>query len=671
MGIKIVLVLVLSMVVCSFCGNDFKSVNRHVWRCQARMEEVNPDKGDEAEELSNISGELKCICGKVCKGLRGLRGHQRSCRSIKHMSDEISVEDTIQDRTGNVACNSTFLDENPNIKPGIKLPKTNEEWELANTYFKSQLNLIDINTMGVSHALIELNNVTYDYFKETYGLFNSENQTINKLKDIYKDFSKNDLKKELKKLKNRQPQDPEKIKYVAKLLRGKLQNKEIDVSSKRPLQEDDTALQRNFWGFCKRLFVKSNETKPTFSKSTCENYFLKVLSPLNPSKVFTIPSWIPRLNGPTVEFSKEPVSYKKICKVINRMKSSGSPCPLDQISIICFKRCPYLRSYVLKVVNEVIAKNTIPESWKKAATILIYKKGDPDLPENFRPITLEPITLKIFTSIMRDKIYEFLLKNMYIEQHYQKGFTPEMSGTFEHIAEMGNIINQSRLKQRNLVITLIDLRNAFGTVNHHLIQTVLQYHHIPNNIADIIGSLYNSFHISILTKDFNTRFIKVANGVLQGDCLSPLLFNMIINTFIQSLKQEKYQSFGTRVLKGFAPRNWFQFADDAAATTALESENQFLVNLFSRWCNWADMLIRPDKCHSFAMKKNNTKSVQYSPKVYINNELVKTIKPGESFLYLGRHYDYDMSEQEHKNALTKNLKDFMEKIDFLDVHPKT
>ena len=181
--------------------------------------------------------------------------------------------------------------------------------------------------------------------------------------------------------------------------------------------------------------------------------------------------------------------------------------------------------------------------------------------------------------------------------------------------------------------------------------------------------MYNSFHISILTKNFETRFIKVANGVLQGDCLSPLPFNMIINTFIQSLKREKYQNFGTRVLKGFAPRNWFQFADDAA-TTSLESENQLLVNLFSRWCNWADMLIRPDKCHSFGMKKNSTKSVQYSPKVYINNELVKPIKPDESFLYLGRHYDHDMSEKEHKNALTKNLKEMLEKIDSLDVQPK-
>ena len=95
------------------------------------------------------------------------------------------------------------------------------------------------------------------------------------------------------------------------------------------------------------------------------------------------------------------------------------------------------------------------------------------LPENFRPITLEPTTLKIFTSIIRDQIYEFLLKNKYIECHYQKGFTPGMSGTFEHISEMENMINQSRLK-RSLVITLIDLRNAFGTVNLHLIQTVLK-----------------------------------------------------------------------------------------------------------------------------------------------------------------------------------------------------
>ena len=220
------------------------------------------------------------------------------------------------------------------------------------------------------------------------------------------------------------------------------------------------------------------------------------------------------------------------------------------------------------------------------------------------------------------------------------------------------------------MITLIDLRNAFGTVNHNLIQAVLEYHHIPNNIGSIIGNLYGAFHLSIMTDNFNTNYIKVANGVLQGDCLSPLLFNMIINTFIQSLKQEKYQTFGARVLEGFGPRNWFQFADDAAAVTSLESENQLLVNLFSRWCNWADMEIRPDKCHTFGIKKSNTKSIQYSPKVYINNVLVKSLKKDESFLYLGRHFDFSMSDQEHKNELSSKLQEYLAKIDSLDIHPR-
>ena len=134
--------------------------------------------------------------------------------------------------------------------------------------------------------------------------------------------------------------------------------------------------------------------------------------------------------------------------------------------------------------------------------------------------------------------------------------------------------------------------------------------------------------------------------------------------------QEKFENLGVRIVEGFLPRNWFQFADDAAATTALESENQLLLNLFSRWCSWADMSIRSDKCHSFGLKKVKTASTQFKPKVYINNKLVKSLDAGESFLYLGQHFDYEMSEKDHKASLTTNLKEYMEKIDCLDLHPK-
>jgi hypothetical protein len=120
---------------------------------------------------------------------------------------------------------------------------------------------------------------------------------------------------------------------------------------------------------------------------------------------------------------------------------------------------------------------------------------------------------------------------------------------------------------------------------------------------------------------------------LQGDCLSPLLFNMCFNTFIQHIKAEKYHQFGFS-FKLLNPIHWFQFPDDAAVITGQESENQHLLNRLSIWCQWSNMIIRVDKCSTFGIKKAITKSTQYLRKLLINNNLIPRIKIGEAFQYL-------------------------------------
>ena len=68
-------------------------------------------------------------------------------------------------------------------------------------------------------------------------------------------------------------------------------------------------------------------------------------------------------------------------------------------------------------------------------------------PSNFRPITLESVPLKVFTSCLQNSIYAFLYQNGCVEQRIQKGFTPKISGTLERTAQMANIINKARTKQ--------------------------------------------------------------------------------------------------------------------------------------------------------------------------------------------------------------------------------
>ena len=63
-------------------------------------------------------------------------------------------------------------------------------------------------------------------------------------------------------------------------------------------------------------------------------------------------------------------------------------------------------------------------------------------------------------------------------------------------------------------MTLLDLRNAFGEVHHNLIGRVLEYHHVPEYIREIVKNLYCCFKTSVLTDGFLTDFIHVKKGVL-------------------------------------------------------------------------------------------------------------------------------------------------------------
>ena len=203
---------------------------------------------------------------------------------------------------------------------------------------------------------------------------------------------------------------------------------------------------------------------------------------------------------------------------------------------------------------------------------------------------------------------------------------------------------------------------------------MLSYHHIPEQVNTIIKSLYSGFQTSILTAEYNTHFITVGRGVLQGDCLSPLLFNMCFNTFIQHIKEDNYNQYGFHIKNNYAsslrPVHWFQLADDAAVVTGQESENQVLLNRFSIWCNWADMIIRFDKCITFGMRKSQTKSIQFQPQLLINSALVPQVKANESFRYLGRYYDFGMSNEVHKKELISTVTETISQIDRLPLHPK-
>ena len=161
----------------------------------------------------------------------------------------------------------------------------------------------------------------------------------------------------------------------------------------------------------------------------------------------------------------------------------------------------------------------------------------------------------------------------------------------------------------------------------------------------------------------------MGRGVLQGDCSSPLTFNLCFNTFIHYISEQKFKQFGFST-SSLLPIHWFQFADDAAVITGLENENQILLNHFTRWCTWANMIIRVDKCSTFGIRKSSTASTQYLPKLLINQFLVPTVAVGNSFKYLGRYFNLSMDNIDDMSEVLQLITGLMRKIDEIPCHPK-
>ena len=113
-----ILAILLLCAVCSFCGKDFVTLGRHSWRCKQRVNYANENGSENStsREVPDASSPtvvipnrtvIKCCCGKICKGARGLKMHQRSCHVIHSLNNELcaDLEEQITDADNNAQMN--------------------------------------------------------------------------------------------------------------------------------------------------------------------------------------------------------------------------------------------------------------------------------------------------------------------------------------------------------------------------------------------------------------------------------------------------------------------------------------------------------------------------------------------------------------------------------------
>ena len=115
-----------------------------------------------------------------------------------------------------------------------------------------------------------------------------------------------------------------------------------------------------------------------------------------------------------------------------------------------------------------------PAQLKIAKVIPLYKKGDTNCLNNYRPISLLPLFSKIFEKLIYSRLTTFF-DNQGIINTNQYGFCKNHSTTHALHAAVTRISKAINSKQYSFGV-FIDLSKAFDTVQHNILLNKLEHY---------------------------------------------------------------------------------------------------------------------------------------------------------------------------------------------------
>jgi hypothetical protein len=128
---------------------------------------------------------------------------------------------------------------------------------------------------------------------------------------------------------------------------------------------------------------------------------------------------------------------------------------------------------LLGLLQDLFDRQTDPKEWHTSILKVLYKKGDPHNPTNFRGICLKDMMVRIMSAILR--------LNMDCNL-----------GTLYGLAVLRTALETWRYHGQGTWTLFVDLVKAFVTANHQLLFALLQKYGPPEKLVKAIKTLYTN-----------------------------------------------------------------------------------------------------------------------------------------------------------------------------------
>lgn len=339
-------------------------------------------------------------------------------------------------------------------------------------------------------------------------------------------------------------------------------------------------------------------------------------------------------------FHFEQISILEIDKVINQLPNKHSN-GYDGFNMSLIKKIRIeINEPLVFLFNHTIRTGIFPDSLKTARVIPIYKKGDENLLDNYRPISILPAFSKIYERILFNQLIQYF-NHHDILFNSQYGFRSGHS-TENAALELVERILTSFSKNSQSLALFLDLSKAFDSLDHRILLDKLKYYGLSAEALQLITSYFENRHQFIDINGTYSTYECIRTGVPQGSVLGPLFFIIYINDL-----NDASDIF-----------DLIMFADDSTLHCSLPNNytisNQVLINTelnkIHSWLCANKLTINTSKTKFIIFHQPN--SIIPSLSLSIND---KSIIKVSHFNFLGLTIDENLSWTKHISSISSKI----------------
>ncbi|XP_054260489.1 uncharacterized protein LOC128985133 [Macrosteles quadrilineatus] len=242
------------------------------------------------------------------------------------------------------------------------------------------------------------------------------------------------------------------------------------------------------------------------------------------------------------------VSVREISQMIKNFKDSKSQDVYGLSTHVLRAVADLVAVPLTHLVNLCLAHGFFPDSLKKARTVPIFKKGNPTLMENFRPISILPIFSKVMETVMKRQLLSYFENNGLLVDS-QHGFRSGRSTT-SALLSLVDTISQAFEENESVHLSLCDLSKAFDVVSHDILLAKLRKYGIGGAVFCSLADYLGNRKQIVTIMGASSAIGSLPHGVPQGSVLGPLLFTIMINDLATTSHALLFADDTTLVTKG-------------------------------------------------------------------------------------------------------------------------